>query len=92
MIEKIKKILLNNYNNHYGGGDRKLLVHKCDECFFMELEGTAPKGYVIYPWDMHEIYLYNLRGKRIKIIRLCEGVESEKFKNELIEYINKEML
>ena len=73
--EEIREILLKHYEVTHGGiGERKLIITPSENCFFIELEGTPPKGYGIWIPEIKQLHLYDATGKRFKEYYLQKGI------------------
>ena len=77
----VKKKLVDHYTNGWGGNKaynekRKLNVYKDknNDSIILSLEGSQPKGYCIAANG--RVNLYDLTGKRFKIIRDAYLVEN----------------
>jgi hypothetical protein len=75
-IQEIKEKLEQNYKNKFGGKKigRKLIIQKSSNCYFLELDGTPPKGFGVYIPKRRRLCLYDAEGERFKDIYLQDGI------------------
>lgn len=69
--DDIKRKLAKHYDrveDGYSYNNRKLTKVENEGSIFFQLEGTPPKGYAIVTPELGRISLYDVRGRRFRII------------------------
>ena len=87
-VKDIQEKLQKHYDSRKDVPQRNLHIHKSYDSYekvgsvFFSLEGSPPKGYGIYVFELRCLSLYDRHGRRWRKIFDCEVDDLVKFKDD----------